>query len=525
MKLSAPSLGDPCPYHILKEKRMPEIKDATFWANQIRSGALSAETLLEMTKEKIEQLNPLYNAVVAEDLSLAKQDLAQTTPGFFAGVPFALKMLGQTHEGLPDTSSSLLFADVTAEADDNYVKGIMQAGLTPYGQTNSPEFGFKNISDSKLYGDTRNVWNPAYYSGGSSGGAASAVASGMFSIAGASDGGGSIRIPASFSGLIGLKMTRGRMPQGPGYYRGWQGAAITGALNVSVRDTARFLLELQTVQEGAPYQAPLVDEQQLIELCETTDRPVSNKKIAFSLESPIKGVELSEDAIKAVRKAVQFLKDQGHEVTQVPFPLEATALIRTYYQMNAAETLAMLEPLEKATGKKITPPAIEPLSYALLEAGRNVPVTNYIDALVRWDATAELFSEKIYQDYDLFLTPTTAKTAPKIGEELISPEVLEQLHQIAHYDFEKQMEIIEQAFARSLAFTPYNFISNLTGQPALSLPIYVNEKTNLPLGVQLWGPKNSEILLLQVAKAFEDAGLLLLPEYYRKRDADGAVSQ
>ncbi|WP_316146598.1 amidase family protein, partial [Listeria monocytogenes] len=140
------------------------------------------------------------------------------------------------HKGLPDTASSQLFSENVASEDDNYVKGLLEAGFTPFGQTNSPEFGFKNISDSKLYGDTRNVWNEAYYSGGSSGGAASAVASGMFAIAGASDGGGSIRIPASFSGLIGLKMTRGRMPQGPDSYRGWQGASISGALTVSVRD-------------------------------------------------------------------------------------------------------------------------------------------------------------------------------------------------------------------------------------------------------------------------------------------------
>ena len=164
---------------------MLEIKDATYWAEQLKSRNLSAKELLEMTKQKIDQLNPLYNAIVAEDLAVAKEDLALTGQGFFAGLPFALKMLGQTHKGLPDTASSQLFSENVASEDDNYVKALIRAGLTPYGQTNSPEFGFKNISDSKLYGDTRNVWNSDYYSGGSSGGAASAVASGMFAIAGA----------------------------------------------------------------------------------------------------------------------------------------------------------------------------------------------------------------------------------------------------------------------------------------------------------------------------------------------------
>lgn len=517
---------------------MTEIKDATYWAEQLRSGAVLAEDLLAMTNEKIDLLNPLYNAVVAKDLAVAQADLPLTKQGFFAGLPFALKMLGQTHRGLPDTASSCLFAKGMAEADDNYVKALLAAGFTPFGQTNSPEFGFKNISDSKLYGDTRNVWNRAYYSGGSSGGAASAVASGMFAIAGASDGGGSIRIPASFSGLIGLKMTRGRMPQGPNTYRGWQGAAIVGALTVSVRDTARFVLEMQTVQEAAPYQALLLDEAELLALCENADAFVdgentdenllteksSRLKIAFSQKSPISGVSLSEDAKKALKKAVEFLRKQGHELVEIDFPLDARELVRTYYRMNAAETMAMLAPWERAAGRKLTTDDIELLSFALLEAGRKAPVESYIKALDEWDAAADLFANKIFADYDLFLTPTTAKTAPKIGEELIPSEILEQMAEIATVDFEQQIAIIEAAFERSLAFTPYNFISNLTGQPALSLPIYVNETTNLPLGVQLWGAKNSEIQLLQLAREFEKQGQLILPAAYRDDNSVSKIS-
>lgn len=499
---------------------MLEIKDATYWAEQLKSGNLSAKALLEMTNDKIQKLNPLCNAIVAYDLEKAKADLALTSQGFFAGLPFALKMLGQTHKGLPDTASSQLFSENVASEDDNYVKRLLEAGFTPFGQTNSPEFGFKNISDSKLYGDTRNVWNEAYYSGGSSGGAASAVASGMFAIAGASDGGGSIRIPASFSGLIGLKMTRGRMPQGPDSYRGWQGASISGALTVSVRDTARFVLEMQTLQEAAPYQAKLLDEKELIALTKSTDQAVSNKlsrklKIAYSLQSPISGIELSKDAINASLKAVEFLERQGHELTEVDFPIEARPLIQSYYRMNAAETVAMLEPWERAARRKLTSQDVELLTYALLEAGRKAPVSSYINALAQWDIAARDFTDKIYKDYDLFLTATTAKTAPKIGQELMTAEVLKEMSEISQYEFEQQIEIIEAAFERSLAFTPYNFISNLTGQPALSLPVYVNEETNLPLGIQIWGPKNSEIELLKVAKEFEEAGQFILPKAYQ----------
>lgn len=488
------------------------IKDATYWAEQIRAGKITAEELLEVTEGKIKALNSKYNAVVAFDLDRAKADLAKTKDGLFAGVPFPLKMLGQSHAGLPDTASSRLFKDAVAQSDSNYVKKLMAAGLTPFGQTASPEFGFKNITDSKLYGDTRNVWNPEYYSGGSSGGAASSVASGMFAMAGASDGGGSIRIPASFSGLIGLKMTRGRMPEGPDGYRSWQGASIAGALTVSVRDTARFVASMQTWQETSPYQSAMLDEQALLNLAE----PKKRLKIAYSFQAPIAGISLSQDAKNALQKAVDFLRKQGHELVEIDFPMDARSLIERYYEMNAAETAAMLEPWENAAGRKLTADDIELLSFALLEAGRKAPVSSYIKALDEWDAATVIFEEKIYKHYDIFLTPTSAKTAPKIGEELMSPSVLEKMRHISDYDFAEQIAIIEEAFERSLSFTPYNFISNLTGQPALSLPVYVSAETNLPLGIQLWGRKNSEIQLLEVAQEFENHGQFILPEAYRE---------
>ncbi len=238
-------------------------------------------------------------------------------------------------------------------------------------------------------------------------------------------------------------------------------------------------------------------------------------KIAYSLQSPIFGIELSKDAINACLKAVEFLERQGHELTEVDFPIEARPLIQSYYRMNAAETVAMLEPWERAAGRKLTSQDVELLTYALLEAGRKAPVSSYINALAQWDLAARDFTDKIYKDYDLFLTATTAKTAPKIGQELMTAEVLKEMSEISQYEFEQQIEIIEAAFERSLAFTPYNFISNLTGQPALSLPVYVNEETNLPLGIQLWGPKNSEIELLKVAKEFEEAGQFILPKAYQ----------
>ncbi len=491
---------------------MVTIKDATYWVEKIRQGEVSPTELLVISQKKIDEINPKYNALVDYNMAKAQEDIIKTKSGYFAGLPFPLKMLGQDHAGLPSTSSSKLFQNSIARSDDNYVKALLDSGLTPFGQTNSPEFGFKNISDSALYGDTRNVWNTACYSGGSSGGAASAVASGIFPMAGASDGGGSIRIPASFSGLIGLKMTRGLMPQGPGNYRGWQGAATTGALTVSVRDTASFVAEMQRSQEADPYQTQLLDKEVLHHLTE----PDQALRIAYSFDSPISGVEISDTSKAALQKAVVFLKNQGHQLSEVSFPLDARTLVQTYYQMNAAETYAMLKPWEAANKRKINPHDVETLTYALLEAGRKADAASYIHALNLWDEACATFDEKIFTDFDFFLTPTTAKTAPAIDEELISSDLIEKMKDIAHYAFNEQTEIIANAFEASLHFTPYNFISNLTGQPALSLPVYKETESNLPQGVQLWGKKNSEVMMLRLALQFENHEQFVLPDYYRE---------
>lgn len=473
------------------------MKDATYWAQQIKDKKISPLELLEKTKQKIEKLNPNINAVVEYDIDLAKHYLNSrpTSKGLFDGVPFPLKMLGQDFKGMGSTSCSKVFAEHVATSADNYTKQVMKAGFIPFGKTNSPEFGFKNITDSELYGDTKNPWNSAFYSGGSSGGAASAVASGMFPIAGASDGGGSIRIPAAWSGLIGLKPTRGRTPVGPKGWRGWQGAAVDFALTVSVRDTARFLAEMQVVQEANPFSTPLLDRDQLLNL-ETLKTP---KRIAFSLESPINSV-VNEEAKQAVRKAVAFLEEQGHEVEEITYPIHANNLIETYYQMNAAETFAMVEQIEEH--QNVNPKKFELMTQALIAYGKKITAADYIRSLNDWDQATVAFT-KVFNSYDYFITPTTAKLPIRIGEEMWSEETRGQLELMEQYDREKQKQVIWDMFNHSLSYSPYPFIINLTGQTAISLPVYLSRE-KLPTGVMVTAPKGGEIELLRLSKLFED---------------------
>ncbi|MDN5591733.1 MAG: amidase, partial [Lacticaseibacillus paracasei] len=256
-------------------------KSALDQAAAIRAGVLSPEELIDSTREKMTALNPALNAITWTRFEAAKQDANQLEDHGqpFFGVPLILKGLGQDFAGAPATFGSRFFAKAKSEHTNNFVKALQRLGFIIVGQSNVPEFGFKNITDAELYGPARNPWNRDYSPGGSSGGAAAVVASGISPLATGSDGGGSIRIPASFSGLIGLKPTRGRVPTGPGEWRGWQGASINFALTKTTADTAALLRGLATTQLAAPFIAPplrldLVGDTRPLKIAYTTTSPV-----------------------------------------------------------------------------------------------------------------------------------------------------------------------------------------------------------------------------------------------------------
>lgn len=240
------------------------MNDATELAKELKEKEFSFQELVTDIQKKIKKQNHELNAFVAlEPFESNSHELLipQSEKGPLAGIPFPLKMLGQEKKGWLATSGSRLFETHRASHTSNYVRQAEAIGLVPFGQTNAPEFGFKNITDPVIYGPARNPWNLECTPGGSSGGAAAAVSSGIVPLAGASDGGGSIRIPASFCGLIGLKPSRGTMPVGPYAWRGWQGAAIDFGLTVSMRDTEALFYGMRSIHSGAPYQVSPVEWQ------------------------------------------------------------------------------------------------------------------------------------------------------------------------------------------------------------------------------------------------------------------------
>ncbi|HFI0025565.1 TPA: amidase [Streptococcus suis] len=479
-------------------------KDATAMAQAVNQKQVSAKELVQEAIDRIEKLNSDLNAVVSkqyeEALKEAEKEDYLGKP--FAGVPFLLKDLGQNEAGQLTTAGSRLFQDYRAGYTDKLVQAFKNLGFIILGRTNTPEFGFKNISDSSLHGPVKLPLDLSRNAGGSSGGAAAAVASGMVPLAAASDGGGSIRIPASFNGLIGLKPSRGRIPVGPHSYRGWQGASSNFALTKSVRDTKRLLYHLQTYQVEAPFPLALLSEQSLLA---PQDKPL---KIAYSLESPI-GNSVSADAKQAVLSLLPQLEALGHQITELTSPvLDGIEVMRAYYLMNSVETAQMFDEIEAGLGRPMTPDDMEVMTWAIYQSGQTIPAKLYSKVLQDWDRYSATMAD-FHQHYDLLLTPTVADVAPKLDQFTHSQEMLDRLLHTQELAMAEQQSLIWEMFADSLAWTPFTQQANITGQPAISLPTYKTPQ-GLPIGVQFTAAKGREDLLLYVADQLEQARLLHL---------------
>src|SRR5699024_3617977 len=324
--------------------------DGTDLAKLIKNKEVSKQELVEISFSQLDIANRQINAVTHKRKeSVLKEIKGKDKNRPFEGVPILLKGLSQKIQGELDIGGARLLKEQRASVTSNFVKSLHSAGFLSLGYSTTPEFGIKNITEPKLYGPTCNPWNPEYSPGGSSGGAAALVASGVVPIAGASDGGGSIRIPASFCSLFGLKPTRGRIPIGPGVGRQSQGAAISFVLTRTVRDAARLLTSMQIVQQEAAFQIPLFQER----FEDAMKRKFQRKmKIGFTTNSPV-GTPVSDDAKQAVGKVVTWLEKQGHEVEEVDNTIDGIQLMRDYYLMNSVGIATLIQQLEKMIDRKI----------------------------------------------------------------------------------------------------------------------------------------------------------------------------
>ena len=477
--------------------------DATSMAKAVRLKKVSPVEIVTETIRRAQSLNPSLNAIVYEQYeeALEKAKHFKLTKQPFAGVPIFLKDLGQEQKGSVCTYGSRLFKYVKSTQTDNFVKRLEELGFIIMGRTNTPEFGFKTVSDAELHGPVRNTVNPEKNAGGSSGGAAAVVASGITPIAAASDGGGSIRIPASHNGLIGLKPSRGRIIVGPGSYRGWNGATVHFALTKSVQDTRNLLFHLQECQMESPFPLQKLSVEQLY-----SSEKLRPLRVAVLLQSPVGGA-VSKDVVDAVMKMAHFFENEGHFVTHLQKdPVDGVALQKGFYMISAVETALMFQNIERQLQRRVTCNDMELITWAIYRSGLDISGMEYSKVASSWDVYSEQMAQ-LHQQYDVLLLPTVANAAPSLHTYELSEELQSKLVRIDDFTKEQKQQLLWEIFEESVSDTPFTQRFNITGQPAISLPVH-HTTDGLPIGVQLACAKGREDILLQIAEWFEQEQLL-----------------
>lgn len=448
--------------------------DATEQAKLIRTGEIKPIELLEDAIKRIERINPSLNAVVTKMYDEARTALENLPEGPFSGVPFLLKDHTAFYKGVPITFGSRFLKDLIPEHDSELVVRLKRAGLVILGKTNLPEFGILPTSESELFGPCRNPWNTDCTSGGSSGGAAAAVASGMVPMAHGNDGGGSIRIPASCCGVFGLKPTRARISLAPDKGDFLSGLVSEHALTRSVRDSAALLDATAGPVPGDPYWAP----PQARPYIDEVGADPGKLRIAYTTEA-FMDVPVHEDCSAAVHDAVRLCEDCGHEITEALPALEKDALVSAFTVLWSAGIASVIKYLGVEAGQ------VEHLTWALYELGSTYDAADYlhsVDVIQRISRTVANFFEK----YDILITPTLAEPPPPIGS------------------FDSPPENPLYGIARAGQFSPFTPLCNSTGQPAMSVPLYWN-KSGLPIGTQFIGRFGDEATLFRLAAQLEEA--------------------
>jgi len=461
--------------------------DATAQAELVRRGRVKPIELVDAAIHRIEKLNPDLNAVI---IPLFEKARAQATSpdlpdGPFKGVPFLLKDLMLQSKGDPYHEGMELLKKLGWRSDhDTYLaQKFRAAGFVFLGKTNVPELGPLPATEPRAYGPTRNPWNTARSTGGSSGGAAAAVASGMVPAAHASDGGGSIRIPASECGIVGLKPSRGRTSLGPDIGEAWAGAVVEHVLTRSVRDTAAILDAVSGPMPGDPNFAPLPVRPFLSEV----GADPGKLKIGMLTSAAEKNMTTHVDCVKAVQEAGRILESLGHHVEEsFPPPLGSRELRRNISILSSVALARDLDILSDKIGRTITPDDVEPFIWAFAELGRKVTGPGYLKAIQEIHTLTRQVAQWWVEGHDLLLTPTLAEPPPRIGE------------------FTSTAEDPLKVGRRSLPFMTFTAPFNATGQPAVSLPLSWNGD-GLPVGVQLVAAYGKEDLLIRLASQLEVA--------------------
>lgn len=463
--------------------------DATAQAEHVAKGELTPSELVDAAIARIDRLNPQLNCVIFPRYEKARaeaRDRRNGSRGTLCGVPFLMKDLVQTTAGEPFSWGWKPFKDAGMRASStSYVAAkFAAAGLITLAQTTVPEWGAILSTETRAWGQTRNPWDPTRVAGGSSGGAAVAVASGMVPIAHANDAGGSIRIPASFCGLVGLKGSRGRTSLGPAHAELWHGLCEEGVLVRTVRDAAAALDACAGYMPGDPWTAPPPARA----FRDEVGKPPGRLRIGFWDRAPRHHPGLHPHCAQAVGRAARLLESLGHDVeASYPAALDDARIDSAFGKVVAGGAATQAEAAERMLGRAVSADDFDPWTWFLIERGRRMKVADYLGACEWFNEFSRAAAGWWSGGFDVLVTSTVARPAPELGI-------------FAARGGEHPSEI----GVRLNQVSPFTAPWNIAGQPAVSLPLDVTPE-GLPVGVQFVAPYGREGLLLRLAAEIERA--------------------
>lgn len=474
--------------------------DALGLADLVSGGEVSPVELLDVAVQRADSVNPALNAVVRRMDGQARARATGELTGPFAGVPFLLKDLGQDYRGIPTSGGSRPLAGLPAPEHATVVQRWLDAGLVVFGKTNTPEFGAKGTTEPELFGPARNPWDTSRSPGGSSGGSAAAVAAGIVPVAGASDGGGSIRIPAACCGLVGLKPGRGLVPMGPVHGEAMHGAATNGVISRSVRDSAAMLDALVGGDPSGPY-VPAVPSGSFLSQVGEDPGPL---RIGVCTASSINSTPHPQ-ALAAVETAARTLEDLGHHVEILETqPVDDLALARDFLTSWFAYLAWTVDDTRRRTGCRDRDFETDTRIVAALGRAQSSP--GYLAAVMRRDEYVHQLTT-FFSGYDLLMTPGLADLPPVIGALDTPPWAVrgaEALLATRTAPLLRRSGFAESIINDNLSWVPYTQLANLTGRPAMSLPLHWTPE-GLPMGAQFVAPLGGESRLLRLAGQLEQA--------------------
>lgn len=476
-------------------------QDGLGLAALVRSKEVTAAELLEVAIQRAGEVNPKLNALITPMYEIARQRATEKLDGPFAGVPFLTKDLFQEYAGVPTAYGCRALKDAryipTEHAE--ITRRWLAAGTVVFGRTNTPEFGAKGITEPDAWGACRNPWNTDHTPGGSSGGSAALVAAGAVPMAGANDGGGSIRLPAGHCGLFGLKPGRGRTPWGPEHGELMHGAAMNHIVSRSVRDSAAMLdathgPELNSLFHIAPPERPYLEEVQ---------REPGRLRIGFTTRSPI-GSSVHPEAVRAVEDAARLLASMGHHVEMAEPQVDGLQLAKDFIVMWFANCAATVDSIKAQLG--CGNEGFELDTRAMAAFGHASRASDYVQGYLRWNQYTRKLAD-FHQKYDLFMTPTMALPPARVGEIVTPPLHRVALRIVLALGLEGLLlksNIVEQMVQENLKWVPFTQIGNLTGVPCMSVPLHWTAN-GLPLGVHFLATHGGEGLLFRLAAQLEQA--------------------